>query len=92
MKGEDVTHNVRTIKAVPTQLRGKAPDVIDVRGEIFMTLAGFKAMNQRALEKGEKVFVNPRNAAAGTMRQLDPRLAASRPLDVFFYAVGEHGN
>jgi DNA ligase (NAD+) len=92
MKGEDVTHNVRTIKAVPTQLRGKAPDVIDVRGEVFMTLAGFKAMNQRALEKGEKVFVNPRNAAAGTMRQLDPRLAASRPLDVFFYAVGEHGN
>ncbi|WP_198683793.1 NAD-dependent DNA ligase LigA [Peristeroidobacter agariperforans] len=92
MKGEDVTHNVRTIKAVPTQLRGKAPDVVDVRGEIFMTLAGFKAMNQRALEKGEKVFVNPRNAAAGTMRQLDPRLAASRPLDVFFYAVGEHGN
>ena len=92
MKGEDVTHNVRTIKAVPTQLRGRAPDVIDVRGEIFMTLAGFKAMNQRALEKGEKVFVNPRNAAAGTMRQLDPRLAASRPLDVFFYAVGEHGN
>lgn len=92
MKGEDVTHNVRTIKAVPTQLRGKAPDVIDVRGEIFMTLAGFKAMNQRALEKGEKVFVNPRNAAAGTMRQLDPRLAASRPLDVFFYSVGEHGN
>jgi DNA ligase (NAD+) len=92
MKGEDVTHNVRTIKAVPTQLRGKAPDVIDVRGEVFMTLAGFKAMNQRALEKGEKVFVNPRNAAAGTMRQLDPRLAATRPLDVFFYAVGEHGN
>ncbi|MDY6946182.1 MAG: NAD-dependent DNA ligase LigA [Pseudomonadota bacterium] len=92
MKGEDVTHNVRTIKAVPTQLRGKAPDVVDVRGEIFMTLAGFKAMNQRALEKGEKVFVNPRNAAAGTMRQLDPRLAASRPLDVFFYSVGEHGN
>ncbi len=90
MKGEDVTHNVRTIKAVPTQLRGKAPDVLDVRGEVFMTLAGFKAMNQRALERGEKVFVNPRNAAAGTLRQLDPRLAAGRPLDVFFYAVGEH--
>ena len=92
MKGEDVTHNVRTIKAVPTQLRGKAPDTLDVRGEVFMTLAGFKAMNQRALEKGEKVFVNPRNAAAGTIRQLDPRLAANRPLDAFFYAVGEHGD
>lgn len=92
MKGEDVTHNIRTIKAVPTQLRGKAPDVLDVRGEVFMTLDGFKAMNQRALERGEKVFVNPRNAAAGTIRQLDPRLAATRPLDVFFYAVGVHGN
>ena len=92
LKGEDVTHNIRTIKAVPTQLRGKAPDVLDVRGEVFMLLAGFKAMNQRALERGEKVFVNPRNAAAGTIRQLDPRLAAGRPLDAFFYAVGEHGN
>lgn len=92
MKGEDVTHNIRTIKAVPMQLRGKVPDVIDVRGEVFMLIDGFKAMNQRALERGEKVFVNPRNAAAGTIRQLDPRLAASRPLDAFFYAVGEHGN
>jgi DNA ligase (NAD+) len=92
LKGEDVTHNIRTIKSVPTQLRGKVPDVLDVRGEVFMLLAGFKAMNQRALERGEKVFVNPRNAAAGTIRQLDPRLAATRPLDAFFYAVGEHGN
>jgi DNA ligase (NAD+) len=92
MKGEDVTHNIRTIKSVPMQLRGKAPDVIDVRGEVFMLVEGFKAMNQRALERGEKVFVNPRNAAAGTIRQLDPRLAASRPLDAYFYAVGEHGN
>ena len=91
MKGEDITHNVRTIKSVPTHLRGKAPDVLEVRGEVFMLLAGFKAMNQRALERGEKVFVNPRNAAAGTIRQLDPRLAATRPLDVFFYGVGEHG-
>jgi DNA ligase (NAD+) len=91
-KGEDVTHNIRTIKAVPTRLRGKAPDVLDVRGEVFMPIAGFKAMNQRALERGEKVFVNPRNAAAGTIRQLDPRLAANRPLDVFFYAVGTHGS
>lgn len=90
MKGEDVTHNIRTIKAVPTQLRGKPPKVLEVRGEVFMLLAGFKAMNQRALERGEKVFVNPRNAAAGTIRQLDPRLAAERPLDAFFYGVGEH--
>jgi DNA ligase (NAD+) len=88
-RGEDVTHNIRTIKAVPIELRGNAPELLEVRGEVFMTLAGFKAMNQRALERGEKTFVNPRNAAAGSIRQLDPRLAATRPLDVFFYAVGE---
>ena len=88
-RGEDVTHNVRTVKAVPVRLRGSAPEVLEVRGEIFMTIAGFKAMNERALAAGEKVFVNPRNAAAGSLRQLDPRLTASRPLDVFFYGVGE---
>lgn len=89
LRGEDVTHNVRTIKAVPIELRGKPPAVLEARGEVFMTIAGFKAMNQRALERGEKTFVNPRNAAAGSIRQLDPRLAANRPLDVFFYGVGE---
>jgi len=88
-RGEDVTHNVRTVKAVPVQLRGSFPELLEVRGEIFMTLAGFKAMNERALAAGEKVFVNPRNAAAGSLRQLDPRLTATRPLDVFFYGVGE---
>ena len=92
MRGEEVTHNVRTIKAVPIELRGSPPKVLEVRGEVFMTIAGFKAMNQRALERGEKTFVNPRNAAAGSLRQLDPRLAASRPFDVFFYGVGEAGN
>lgn len=89
MRGEDVTHNVRTIKAVPVHLRGSPPQLLEVRGEVFMLLAGFKAMNERALAAGEKVFVNPRNAAAGSLRQLDPRLTASRPLDVFFYGVGE---
>jgi DNA ligase (NAD+) len=89
LRGEDVTHNVRTIKAVPIELRGKAPAVLEVRGEVFMTIAGFKAMNERALERGEKVFVNPRNAAAGSIRQLDPRLAASRPFDVYFYGLGD---
>lgn len=89
LRGEDVTHNVRTIKAVPTVLRGAAPKVLEVRGEVFMLIAGFKAMNQRALERGERTFVNPRNAAAGSIRQLDPRLAADRPFDVFFYGVGE---
>ncbi len=88
-RGEDVTHNVRTVKAVPVRLQGSAPELLEVRGEIFMTIAGFKAMNERALAAGEKVFVNPRNAAAGSLRQLDPRLTAGRPLDVFFYGLGE---
>jgi DNA ligase (NAD+) len=88
--GEDVTHNVRTIRSIPLRLRGsKLPAVFEVRGEVFMPRAGFLEFNERALERGEKTFVNPRNAAAGTLRQLDPRLAASRPLDAFFYALGE---
>jgi DNA ligase (NAD+) len=86
--GEDVTHNLRTIKSVPLRLTGKGyPDLLDVRGEVLMSIAGFKEMNRRAQEKGEKVFVNPRNAAAGSLRQLDPRLAASRPLEIFFYSA-----
>ncbi len=88
-RGEDVTHNVRTIKSVPVRLRGDFPDLLEVRGEVFMTIAGFKAMNEKAVLAGEKVFVNPRNAAAGSIRQLDPRLTASRPLDAYFYSVGE---
>ncbi len=87
--GEDVTHNVRTIKSIPLRLHGKGwPRVLEARGEVFMPIAGFDDMNRRALEKGEKVFVNPRNAAAGSLRQLDPRVTASRPLDIFFYGVG----
>ena len=88
--GEDVTHNVRTIRSIPLRLRGsKSPAVLEVRGEVFMPRAGFVEFNKRAVERGEKTFVNPRNAAAGSLRQLDPRLAASRPLDAFFYALGE---
>ncbi len=86
--GEDVTPNVRTIRSVPLRLRRGAPQLLDVRGEVFMPLAGFAALNARAAERGEKLFVNPRNAAAGSLRQLDPRVTAERPLDVFFYAVG----
>ncbi len=86
--GEDVTANVRTIRAVPLVLRGAVPDLMEVRGEIFMPVAGFKLMNEQAQERGEKVFVNPRNAAAGSLRQLDPRITAARPLDIFLYAVG----
>lgn len=87
--GEDVTHNIRTIQSVPLRLIGRAlPDLLEVRGEVYMALAGFEAMNRRAAEKGEKTFVNPRNAAAGSLRQLDPRLTANRPLDIFFYGAG----
>jgi len=88
--GEDITHNIRTIPAVPLRLRQEnAPEVLEVRGEVFMPKEGFLAYNQRALETGDKPFVNPRNAAAGSLRQLDPRLTAQRPLDVFFYGIGE---
>ena len=87
--GEDVTHNIRTIQSVPLRLTGKSwPDALEVRGEVFISFAGFKEMNRRAAEKGEKIFVNPRNAAAGSLRQLDPRLAASRPLEIYFYGAG----
>jgi DNA ligase (NAD+) len=88
IRGEDVTANVRTIRGVPLSLRGTPPQLIEVRGEVFMPLAGFKLMNEQAQARGEKVFVNPRNAAAGSLRQLDARITASRPLDIFLYAVG----
>ena len=88
LTGEDVTANVRTIRAVPQRLRGAAPRLLEARGEVFMPLAGFERMNQQARERGEKVFVNPRNSAAGSLRQLDPRVSAARPLSAFFYALG----
>jgi DNA ligase (NAD+) len=87
--GEDITHNVRTIVAVPLRLLGPGfPKRLEVRGEIFMPRIGFKEFNERAAKKGEKTFVNPRNAAAGSLRQLDPRLTAERPLDIYVYSVG----
>ncbi|HET8706181.1 MAG TPA: NAD-dependent DNA ligase LigA, partial [Pseudomonadales bacterium] len=88
-KGEDITHNVRTIHSVPLKLRGSGyPRVLEVRGEVFMNKKGFAALNRMALEKGEKTFANPRNAAAGSLRQLDPRVTAQRPLDMYCYGVG----
>jgi DNA ligase (NAD+) len=87
--GEDITHNVRTIEAVPLRLLGTGyPAVLEVRGEVFMPKAGFEAYNKKARAAGEKTFVNPRNAAAGSLRQLDPRLTATRPLDMYVYSVG----
>lgn len=87
--GEDITENIRTIKMIPLQLRGKHfPEVIEIRGEVYMPKKGFIELNKRNEAKGEKVFVNPRNAAAGTVRQLDPRITASRPLAIYCYGVG----
>jgi DNA ligase (NAD+) len=90
ISGEDVTANVRTIRAVPQRLLHAAPAVFEARGEVFMTLAGFERMNELARRRGEKVFVNPRNAAAGSLRQLDARITAARPLSAFFYGLGAH--
>jgi DNA ligase (NAD+) len=92
--GEDITQNLRTIKALPLKLRGDLPPVLEVRGEVFMPLAGFKRFNEAAVARGEKSLINPRNAAAGSLRQLDPRMTAARPLDVFIYGLGivEGGN
>lgn len=91
MTGEDVTANVRTIRSVPLRLRGGGwPRVLDARGEVFMTKEGFRRLNEAAAKAGEKTFVNPRNAAAGSLRQLDPRITAERPLEVFFYGIGRH--
>ncbi|AGW90653.1 NAD-dependent DNA ligase LigA [Cupriavidus necator] len=87
--GEDVTVNVRTIKAIPLKLRGQAPAVLEVRGEVFMYRRDFDKLNERQAEAGEKTFVNPRNAAAGSLRQLDPRISAKRPLSFFAYGLGE---
>ena len=86
--GEDVTANVRSILSLPLRLQNNPPDVLEARGEVYMPIAGFERMNAQAAERGDKIFVNPRNAAAGSLRQLDPRVAATRPLDLFFYAVG----
>ena len=87
--GEDVTLNIRTIDAIPLKLRGKDfPPVIEIRGEVVMPKAGFDKLNRQQLEKGEKPFVNPRNAAAGSLRQLDPKITATRPLSFYSYGVG----
>ncbi|MBX9496163.1 NAD-dependent DNA ligase LigA [Yersinia enterocolitica] len=87
--GENITANVRTIRAIPLRLQGdKLPRRVEVRGEVFMPLAGFEQLNDEARRKGGKVFANPRNAAAGSLRQLDPRITAKRPLTFFCYGVG----
>lgn len=87
--GEDITHNVKTIKTIPLRLRTEnPPDELEVRGEVYMPKKAFEAHTKKVIEKGAKPFANPRNAAAGSLRQLDPRVTAQRPLNVFFYGVG----
>ncbi len=88
--GEDVTQNVKTIRSVPLRLRGGGfPSTLEVRGEVYISHHGFAALNERQRRSGGKLFVNPRNAAAGSLRQLDPNLTAQRPLEIVFYAAGK---
>jgi DNA ligase (NAD+) len=89
-EGEDVTANIRTLEDVPKKLKGRnVPDVCEVRGEVYMTKQAFLALNKRQAEAGEQIFANPRNSAAGSLRQKDPSITASRPLGFFGYAWGE---
>lgn len=87
--GEDVTANIRTIRAIPLKLRGKAPTVLEVRGEVFMRREAFEWLNAQQRERGEQEYINPRNTAAGAVRQLDPKITASRPLAFFAYGVAQ---
>ena len=86
--GEDITANLRTIRAIPLTLRGTAPPLVEVRGEVYLPHAGFRRMNEEAAARGDKLYVNPRNAAAGSLRQLDPAVTARRPLALYAYGLG----
>src|SRR5207247_11190862 len=96
--GEDVTENVRTIGVVPEELtkakgsksKSSLPSVLEVRGEVYMPISAFEALNQQQGEAGLRLFANPRNSAAGSLRQKDPRITASRELSFFGYRVGAH--
>jgi DNA ligase (NAD+) len=87
--GDDVTINIRTIKSIPLRLTDSPPAVVEVRGEVYMTRKGFAALNEERQEAGLEPFANPRNACAGSLKQLDPRIVAQRPLDALFYGLGE---
>ncbi|MGI8926744.1 MAG: NAD-dependent DNA ligase LigA [Tepidiformaceae bacterium] len=87
-RGENVTENLRTVRSIPGSLRGDAPARFEVRGEIYMTRSGFEAMNAQQAEQGKPLYANPRNAAAGAVRQKNPQVTAGRPLDIFIYQLG----
>ncbi|HEU4848302.1 MAG TPA: NAD-dependent DNA ligase LigA [Rubrobacteraceae bacterium] len=89
--GEDVTQNLRTVRAIPDRLDDEPPEILEPRGEVFMTLGNFEELNRRQEAEGKPPFANPRNAAAGAIRQLDSRITASRPLTIYLYGVGEGG-
>ena len=89
VQGEDITQNLRTVRTVPMRLQGRAPAKIEVRGEAYLSKKGFQKVNEERMAHGQPLFANPRNAAAGSLRQLDARVTASRPLDVFVYTLGQ---
>ena len=87
-RGEDITQNLRTIKSIPLSVPKDAPEKFEVRGEVYLSKAGFGKLNEERAQEGQSLFANPRNAAAGSVRQLDPRITAKRPLDIYIYALG----
>jgi DNA ligase (NAD+) len=91
MLGEDVTNNLGTVRSIPERLDDDPPEVLEPRGEVYMTLEDFERLNRRQEEEGKPPFANPRNAAAGAIRQLDPKITARRPLKIFLYGIGEGG-
>lgn len=91
--GEDITQNLKTIRSIPLKLRENnlpTPRILEIRGEVYMNIKDFEKLNKQRLEKGEPLFANPRNAAAGSLRQLDPKITAERPLNIFCYSLGVH--
>ena len=87
-RGEDITHNLRTIKSIPLTVPKDSPRKFEVRGEVYLSRSGFEKLNKDRSEEGQPLFANPRNAAAGSLRQLDPRVTAKRPLDIYIYGLG----
>ena len=87
-RGENITQNLRTIRSIPLSLPKEAPEKFEVRGEVYLSKAGFEKLNEERAREGQPLFANPRNAAAGSVRQLDPRITAKRPLDIYIYALG----